>query len=83
MLARIFRPLRRQPATSGGAEAAFPAKRARIIPGRPDNGRVGGQAVTNAPPSGLQRTSVPRPGTEESWMALLELVFAVTGWPDA
>ena len=83
--AKIYTPLRGQhpadmefgamPRSLIGSEAFWP---------RAD--RVGAQPVTNTPPSG---PATPQPAAnepsaqEQGWMALLEIVFDETGWPDA
>ena len=44
--------------------------------------RVGTQPVTNTSPPGAP-TPTPDAAMEETWLSILELVFAETGWPDA
>ena len=77
-LAKIFRPIR-WPATP--AEAVYPA--AARLEG-PRALQVGTQPVTNLSPSGTPAAaSTSTALQEEGWLALLELVFDETGWPDA
>jgi len=82
LAAKIFRPLRRRSRSQGA--------------GNPPEDRVGKQPVTNTSPPGallstlpalpdlpkLPAVSLPN-AREEGWLALLEMVFEVTGWPDA
>jgi hypothetical protein len=77
-LAKIFRPIR-WPSVPG--EAVYPP------PALPDGLRalqMGTQPVTNLSPSGVSSaSSTSTELKEEGWLALLELVFDETGWPDA
>lgn len=86
LAARIFRPIRRR--FSKTARADSPA----VTAGSPlPDSRAGKPPVTNISPSGAPISSLvpklpgpPLPTTrEEGWLALLEMVFEVTGWPDA
>lgn len=86
LAARIFRPIRRR--FSKAIKAGSPvAAAADSLP----ESRVGKQPVTNISPPGAPISSLvpklpgpPLPTTrEEGWLALLEMVFEVTGWPDA
>lgn len=77
-LAKIFRPIR-WPSVPG--EAVYPPASG---PGRPRPLQVGMQPVTNLSPSGASPTAASSDALkEEGWLALLELVFDETGWPDA
>lgn len=79
-MAKIFSPIRRP-----SAPAEVTAPRSPPAAGEPRrDSRVGVQPVTNPPPPGSPALADAngRP-TEETWMAMLELVFAETGWPDA
>jgi hypothetical protein len=44
--------------------------------------RMGVQPVTNTLPSGPSAAPAPV-SDEDAWLAMLEIVFAETGWPDA
>jgi hypothetical protein len=66
-MARIFKPLRSMPSDFEDEDRAT---------------RMGAQPVTNPPPSGPSPEAA-RAAQEEGWLALLELVFEETGWPDA
>jgi hypothetical protein len=68
-LAAIFRPIRHQPAVDE--------------PGAGRESRAGVQPVTNTPSPGAPSGPSTRSAQEEGWLALLELVFDETGWPDA
>jgi len=77
-LAKIFRPIRWPPAEDG---AAF---RPGTNAGVPRALQVGTQPVTNmSPPGSLPPTEEARALQEAGWLAMLELVFDETGWPDA
>jgi hypothetical protein len=87
-MAKIFRPIR-WPHTARADEgpSAFPSD-----PGGPANrnGRVGTQPVTNPSPPDPSARPAPIADTgsyteedEGAWLALLELIFETTGWPDA
>jgi hypothetical protein len=77
-LAKIFRPIRWPPAEDG---AAF---RPGADAGVPRALQVGMQPVTNTSPPGPARTAeTDRASREAAWLAMLELVFDETGWPDA
>lgn len=81
-MAKIFRPIR-WPVVADGAETPTPrvlAVAAEAI--RPRVSQVGTQPVTNTSPPGRDWPAVPST-QEEGWLALLELVFDETGWPDA
>ena len=78
-MARIFAPIR-HPAASTEAGAVLPQSPAPDEDGGRDS-RVGMQPVTNTSPPG--DIVAPQAALEETWMAMLELVFAETGWPDA
>jgi hypothetical protein len=88
-MAKIFRPIRWPHAErTEGKPTALPAEPAAEAVDR--EGRVGTQPVTNTFPSG--KADVPVPITEigghteedeGAWLALLELIFETTGWPDA
>lgn len=80
-MAKIFRPIR-WPVPAGGADSPTPLSlTAATELFQPRTSQVGVQPVTNTPPPGVQ--SVARSTKEEGWLALLELVFEETGWPDA
>ena len=92
VMARIFTPIRNlQPAREGRAIAPDPSGKA--LGGGARTSRVEAQPVTNTSPPGAPllpaaatlpaARPLPTPAQEEDWMALLELVFAVTQWPDA
>ena len=76
MMAQIFKPLR-------GQHADVPEMQSLAFDPQAGFGatRVGIQPVTNTSPSGTPKDA--RTLQEEGWMALLEMVFEVTGWPDA
>jgi len=82
-MAKIFKPIRWQSAAAHEGKES-PSQQPLGLPpatiAHREN-RMGAQPVTNTPPSG----PLPRPLTpqEEGWLALLELVFEETGWPDA
>jgi hypothetical protein len=88
LMAKIFTPIRRRSAAAAGPEAILPVSAASRDTTARRQSRVGAQPVTNASPSGLfapapvVEPAAPPEGSEETWMALLELVFAETGWPD-
>ena len=75
-LAQIFMPIR-HPEIAGQAEVFAVLRPASPEPGASRDSRVEAIPVTNTPPPGPQSTK------EEGWLALLELVFETTGWPDA
>ena len=83
--AKIFTPLRGQP--SADVElGAMPRSLAGLEAFWPRADRVGAQPVTNKPPSGptpTQPAAAEPSAQEQGWMALLEIVFDETGWPDA
>ncbi len=81
-MAKIFRPIRWQSRPGKEGQEQDPAPPEPDAPGRLRQGRVGTQPVTNTSPSGSFLSSLPTT-REEGWMALLELVFSETGWPDA
>jgi hypothetical protein len=85
-MAKIFKPIRWSHAARSGAETSSPLP----LPAEDDANRVsrvGIQPVTNTSPSGYSEPSVIEPAyaeaNEDAWLALLELVFDETGWPDA
>jgi hypothetical protein len=86
-MAKIFKPIRWSHAARSGAGTTSPLP----LPAEDDanrTGRVGTQPVTNMSPSGYSEPSVIEPpayaeADEDAWLALLELVFDETGWPDA
>lgn len=80
-MARIFAPIRHPAASTEAGEGSPPPSPAPDDGGARD-GRVGGQPVTNTPPSGSVSPN-PAATMEETWQSILELVFAETGWPDA
>jgi len=83
--AKIYTPLRGQ----HSADAAFGAMPRSLVGSEafwPRADRVGAQPVTNKPPSGFSAGQPPgnEPDPrEQGWLALLEIVFDETGWPDA
>jgi hypothetical protein len=88
-MAKIFRPIRwpHTGRTEGRPTASSPEPATEAAD---RESRVGTQPVTNPFPSG--KTEVPAPITdigghteedEGAWLALLELIFETTGWPDA
>lgn len=88
-MAKIFRPIRWAHAgrTEGKPTASRPESAAEAAN---RESRVGTQPVTNTFPSG--KAALPAPMTdvgghgeedEGAWLALLELIFETTGWPDA
>lgn len=83
--AKIYTPLRGQ----HSADAEFGAMPRSLVGSEafwPRADRVGAQPVTNKPPSGPAATqpAASEPSAQEQgWMALLEIVFDETGWPDA
>jgi hypothetical protein len=76
-LAQIFMPIR-HPEIARQAEVLPFLRPADINPGESRDNRVEVDPVTNTPPPGPLRST-----KEEGWLALLELVFETTGWPDA
>jgi len=81
LMAKIFAPIRHPTASTGGGEA-MPPPSPTPDAGEGRDSRVGGQPVTNTPPSGAPAPT-PDAAMEETWLSILELVFAETGWPDA
>jgi hypothetical protein len=80
--AEMFRPIRRRPAPPEAA-AAPPAASGDSIESGPGRGsRVGTHPVTNTSPPGPPPASAGD-AREQAWLAMLELVVAETGWPDA
>jgi len=80
-LARIFAPIR-HPTALTEAEEAVPPPSPAADAGEGRDSRVGTQPVTNTSPPGAS-TPTPDAAMEETWLSILELVFAETGWPDA
>ena len=78
-LARIFKPIRLAHAVA--EPAADRAAGQTVDSGGSRVSRVEASTVTNALPSGP--SPAQRASDEEGWLALLELVFDETGWPDA
>jgi hypothetical protein len=85
-MAKIFKPIRWSHAARSEAETLSP------LPAEDDAdrvSRVGAQPVTNTSPSGSSDAFLAAPEAgradddEETWLAMLELVFETTGWPDA
>lgn len=77
-MVEIFKPIRRQLSAYGERAIRDPAGSRR-------ENRVGTKPVTNTSPPGPELSAVEqqRRVDEQGWMALLELVFLETGWPDA
>lgn len=88
-MAKIFRPIRwPHSGRGGGRPTASPPAPAADAADR--ESRVGTQPVTNPFPSGKPDAPAPMMDTggyaeadEGAWLALLELIFETTGWPDA
>jgi len=84
-VAKIYTPLRGQ--HSADAEiGTMPRSLAGLEAFWPRADRLGAQPVTNTSPSGPSATKpmANEPSAQEQgWMALLEIVFDETGWPDA
>ncbi|MEO8883259.1 MAG: hypothetical protein ABI377_07620 [Devosia sp.] len=84
-MAKIYTPLRGQ----HSADTAFGAMPRSLVGSEafwPRADRVGAQPVTNKPPSGpltKQPAGNESSAQEQGWLALLEIVFDETGWPDA
>jgi hypothetical protein len=81
LMAKIFAPIRHPAASTEAGDPLPPPSPAPDVVGDRDS-RVGGQPVTNTPPSGPVLPD-PAAAMEETWLSILELVFAETGWPDA
>jgi hypothetical protein len=78
----MFRPIRRRPALPETTAALAPATGDSLESGPGRGSRVGTPPGTNTSPPGPP----PAPAgdeREQAWLAMLELVFAETGWPDA
>jgi hypothetical protein len=78
----MFRPIRRRPALPEVTATPLAASGDSIESGPGRDSRVGTHPVTNTSPPGPP----PAPAgdeREQAWLAMLELVFAETGWPDA
>lgn len=78
----MFRPIRRRRALPEVTAASVAASGDGIESGPSRGSRVGTHPVTNTSPPGPP----PAPAgdeREQAWLAMLELVFAETGWPDA
>jgi hypothetical protein len=90
-MAQIFKPIRWPPAVAATQEASPPAAGNLADLARYRESRVGAQPVTNTPPSGSPAAPADEPANdgstapdqEQAWLALIEMVFEVTGWPDA
>jgi hypothetical protein len=84
-LAKIFKPIRWQAAATEAEETVSPSRLDDVADiARHRENRMGTPPVTNTSPSGPDSASLDnRKAHEETWTAMLELVFAETGWPDA
>lgn len=84
-LAKILQPIRSRSLAGAEEETRSPTLLG-VVPAPADRvTRVGTNPVTNtSPPGPLAHAEAARPSSkEEEWLALLELVFDQTGWPDA
>jgi hypothetical protein len=88
-MAKIFKPIRWSHAARTDT-AAMPSLPDPAAGDRDRTGRMGIQPVTNTSPSGNPVSAVPiiepdgrAEADEDTWLAMLELVFEATGWPDA
>ena len=79
-LANMFAPLRHPDIARQAAVIPF-VRPAAETPGESRDNRAETDPVTKTPSPG----PLDRPPTtqEQGWLALLELVFETTGWPDA
>lgn len=78
-LVKILQPIRSRSLAVAREETRSPTL-PRPVPEAADRvTRVGAIPVTNTSPPG----PLADPAREEVWLALLELVFDATGWPDA
>jgi len=78
-LANIFAPLRHPEIARQAEVIAF--VRPAGTPGDSRDNRAETDPVTNTPsPGPLDRAPTTQ---EQGWLALLEIVFETTGWPDA
>lgn len=86
IVAKIFAPLRSPPpAMIEEPEASPRALFGSVEMFWPRADRMGAQPVTNTSPSGPLAANEANALTpqEQGWLALLEIVFDETGWPDA
>lgn len=86
-MTNIFKPLRHPATDQDLAEGKyFPLRADNTESGDSRETRMGTQPVTNTFPSGptaFQATNNEKTADEDTWLAMLEIVFAATGWPDA
>ena len=79
----IFKPIRHHLPNSDAAAAETLARDDEMAEsGDSRANRMGVQPVTNTLPSGPSASPEPA-ADEDAWLAMLEIVFAETGWPDA
>ena len=83
-MAKIFSPIRWSVADAAAESPTPQPLVVAALSGSPAR-QAGAQPVTNTLPPGssLFNTEPPLASREEGWLALLEMVFETTGWPDA